>query len=87
MKNSIGTLHYNTMLICFHKLIIKEKLPYHMDELTLEMCVKCGRNILPENLIISLFNIVRELLDQLIWKMDSRKISYRLHVYKVMCCK
>ena len=59
-----------------------------MDELTLEMRAKCGCDILPENLIVSLFNIIWELLDLLIRSKDSRKKkSYRLHVYKVMCCE
>jgi len=86
-KNSICAFHYNAMLVCFHKLIIKQKLPYCMDELLFKMCSQRGGDILSKNSIKGLFNIVGRLWECSIEEWLTKKITYRLHVDEVVCGK
>jgi len=87
IKNSICAFHYNTMLVCFHKLIIKQKFPYCMDELLFKMCSQRGGDILSKNSIKGLFNIVGKLWECSIEEWLTKKITYRLHINKVVCGK
>ena len=85
--HSICTFHHNTVFVCFYKLIIKQKLPYCMDKLSFKMCLQHGGDILSKNGVKGLFNVVGKLWECSIEERSIIKMTYGLHVDKVVCCE